>query len=285
VKKLKVVAANGLPLNTIGWMAPIVSDGDICYALADGPARHFREADLGESAASGLITRLNPVALEDVFPGITRESMDRTGRGPLALQWYVLYVKEDDMAELGRYIGEDLDLAVICTAAGEPLQMMDSPHDFIVRGVSQPQLMAALQCTHDRMLRWLRMHLTGLIGSGKAELPSDDPSDRLAAVLYQASYDPPSARQAIALRGITLALSPNFDLFERWCKHAVAPWGLSEDRDYWRQRIEDVGLSLTIAHIFESISPMVDPGAIKEAVVDRIVSLTIGRLADFANRQ
>jgi len=280
MNQLKVVAANGQPLNTIGWMAPIVSDGTMAYALADGPERHFREADLGESAASGLITRLDPVALEGVFPGITQEDMRRTGRGPLALQWYVLYMKRGDAAELGRHIDEDL--AAICEAAGEPLQMMNFPHDFIVRGVSRAQLVAALQSIHVRALRWLRLHLAGLIGSGKAELPSDDPSDRLAAVVYQASYDPPSARQAVALRGITLALSPNFDLFERWYKHAVAPWGLSEDRDYWRQRIEDVGLSLTVAHIFEGISPMVDPGAIRKAVVDRIVSLTIGRLADLA---
>ncbi|MBW2966016.1 hypothetical protein KY342_02855 [Candidatus Woesearchaeota archaeon] len=225
MEDLEVVAAQGKPVNTVGYMLPVVQDGNRCFLLGDNPDNGFCDSELDEMAEEGKITKIDPsVSMGDIIPCYEYEL--NKSKKPFSNDAYVFYRDGPEMDILGI---NQTNVRTIDTF-GWRRALFPKDYGYIEAYVVDNEgLKFLLEKTFDtaaiRVFDLLRQHF-------RCE------ADKAADVLFQSAYDKKLAIEAIAYRGVIVKGTSKEKNFMSFVRSAAKPLGLSTTKNYWQSQIK-----------------------------------------------
>lgn len=264
-----IVGANGVPLNTIGWSAPIVEVDGQCF-LMGGSARHSVPApELPGMAEQGYLTLLKPVPVSKVLPGYSAvEGIDRDLRGPLALDCYILYLLKKEVAKVELDLGLEFRIEAECQKHGLALQRREDNRSVFFCAIATDRLRHLMSWLSDVILPGLRGLLKSQIGKNAPDRGLLLRADRVAEFLFQLATDEHAAREAIALRSLTTVFDRGIDLCWQWTFRVAEEWGLPTTESFWRERLGETIHGLWVERKFSEAVYDIDKERIASGVSD-----------------
>lgn len=237
-----LVAGNGWPTGILGWMAPIVKDGELCYLAESFGNKGTIQLNTAEEEK--LVTRVDPVPMNKAFPLYSPAERDRSAKGPLSLRWYVFYANREQLSYVGKLLEENIELE--CCVHGRELNFKDNKDLFIARAVSRDELINILKNLYypiqvkvkSKMAFWYQKD------AKKASVFIDQGTQ----LLVRTAWNRNRAIEAIMLRGLFLFCSidgPNREKrFHAWLSSITTTWDLSNDFwGYWKEKMAEFALT------------------------------------------
>ena len=274
-KEYEIVATNGVPLNTAGWLAPVVRCGERCFMLGAAPATDFAAEDLPALAKDSHILLIQPKTIQICFGDPLWGHREDVRESIFSLPWYVFYVKRIELAALEQKL--DVPLGETCASYGIALNAQNG-ENLLLRLIDCPTLRGVLlKALFEALRAGLHRHLRSALG--KTEFDASL-ADQASSLLYQLAYDRGSAREAIALRTLASAFQPGADVCLRWTLRAAEAWGLERLSEYWVARVNETVHILWIQRQFHEAIPSIDVDTIGVRVLEELRNWAIGRFKE-----
>jgi len=248
---MKIVAANGFPVNTIGWLAPVVTDGERCFILGTSPKRDFPYADLSELEKEELLILLQEVLLGGDLNAHKVTQQNKTHGYALTLPLYVLYFQPQLIQDLenslwGNNSGTSNLILARCEETGKKIEPKSTDTAFHFRIVPSEELKGLLKECFRLVCDRIHELLMEYVGDEDAIVRVNDLLEPSAGVLYEFAFDKNSAREAIILRSVTTAAGPNPELVSGWILGAAEAWGLESSIEFWNEKAHSLLDSLAV---------------------------------------